>query len=192
MSKLKKSIFEGAATALITPFKNGQIDYECLKALIEDQISGGIDALVIAGTTGEAPTLTDSEKEELFRRAKAFVGNDCIILAGSGSNSTAHAVNLSIAAETAGALEVNSDWDITCGDELVPMVSTGLTLPAAGTYLLITSSSTAANNGVWIITDAAVNLAGGSGVTVSVSGTTVTITPSSGTADAFFVRLTAK
>ena len=140
-----------------------------------------IRATDLLGTTYDAYGVMQAAKWGLHFRTGTVNNNDIITGAGIGK-----------AAETAGALEVNSDWDIMCGDELVPMVSTGLTLPAAGTYLLITSSATAANNGAWIITDAAVNLAGGSGVAVSVSGTTVTITPSSGTADAFFVRLTAK
>lgn len=100
---MKSKLFTGTCTALVTPFSDGQINYPMLEKLLARQINAGIKAVVLAGTTGEAPTLTDREKEELFRRAKAFVGNDCIILAGSGSNSTAHAVNLSIAAETAGA-----------------------------------------------------------------------------------------
>ena len=63
-----KSIFEGAATALITPFDaNGQIDYEAYDRLIEFQIKGGIDALVVCGTTGEASTLTDEEHKQVLR-----------------------------------------------------------------------------------------------------------------------------
>lgn len=95
MSKLKKSIFEGAATALITPFKNGQIDYECLKALIEDQISGGIDALVIAGTTGEAATLDHEEHCELLKRSVEYVAGRVPVIAGTGSNDTAYGIELS-------------------------------------------------------------------------------------------------
>ena len=95
MSKLKKSIFEGAATALITPFKNGQIDYECLKALIEDQISGGIDALVIAGTTGEAATLDHEEHCELLKRSVEYVAGRVPVIAGPGSNDTAYGIELS-------------------------------------------------------------------------------------------------
>ena len=75
MSKLKKSIFTGAATALITPFKNGKIDYERLKQLIDQQIDGGIDALVIAGTTGEAATLDHEEHCELLRASVEYTAS---------------------------------------------------------------------------------------------------------------------
>ena len=61
MSKNKKSIFAGAATALVTPMRNGEIDYISLGNLIDFQINGGIDALVICGTTGENATLSDEE-----------------------------------------------------------------------------------------------------------------------------------
>ncbi|MBE6707480.1 MAG: 4-hydroxy-tetrahydrodipicolinate synthase, partial [Ruminococcaceae bacterium] len=59
MSKLKPSIFTGAATAIITPFKNGVVDYDSFGKIIEQQIAGGIDAIVVAGTTGEAATLNN-------------------------------------------------------------------------------------------------------------------------------------
>ena len=66
------------------------------------QIDAGIDAVVIAGTTGESATLSDGEKLELFRRAKDYVGNRCKIIAGTGSNSTRHTMELSMAAEQTG------------------------------------------------------------------------------------------
>ena len=100
---MKQTLFSDVCTALVTPFAGGQINYPMLEKLLARQIEAGIRAVVLAGTTGEAPTLDDNEKTELFRRAKAFVGNDCMIIAGSGSNSTAHAVSLSISAERAGA-----------------------------------------------------------------------------------------
>jgi len=95
MSKLKNSIFEGAATALITPFKNGSIDYDSLKALIEDQIKGGIDALVIAGTTGEAATLDHEEHCELLKKSVEYVAGRVPVIAGTGSNDTAYGIELS-------------------------------------------------------------------------------------------------
>ena len=95
MSKLKSSIFEGAATALITPFQNGKVDYECLKALIEGQIKGGIDALVIAGTTGEAATLDHEEHCELLKRSVEYVAGRVAVIAGTGSNDTAYGIELS-------------------------------------------------------------------------------------------------
>ena len=95
MSKLKNSIFHGAATALITPFKDGKVDYDCLKSLIDWQIKGGIDALVIAGTTGEAATLDHEEHCELLKRSVEFVEGRVPVIAGTGSNDTAYGIELS-------------------------------------------------------------------------------------------------
>ena len=95
MSKLKKSIFTGAATALITPFANGKIDYASLDRLIDTQIEGGIDALVIAGTTGEAATLTHEEHCELLRHSAEYVAGRVPVIAGTGSNDTAYGIELS-------------------------------------------------------------------------------------------------
>ena len=100
---MKKPLFTGACTALVTPFLNGQVNYPMMEQLLVRQIDAGITAVVLSGTTGESPTLSDDEKLELFRRAKAFVGDACTIIAGTGSNSTDHAVKLSAAAERAGA-----------------------------------------------------------------------------------------
>ncbi len=96
-------LFTGACTALVTPFLNGNVNYPMLEQLLRRQIDAGIQAVVIGGTTGESPTLSDDEKTEMFRRCKAYTGNACKIIAGAGSNSTQHAVELSIAAEEAGA-----------------------------------------------------------------------------------------
>ncbi len=95
MSQLKKSIFTGAATALITPFKNGQVDYDALKPLIDWQIAGGIDALVIAGTTGEGATLDHEEHCELLKRSVEMVAGRVPVIAGTGSNDTAYGIALS-------------------------------------------------------------------------------------------------
>ena len=95
MSKLKQSIFAGAATALITPFKNGVLDVPALKALIDDQIANDIDALVIAGTTGEAATLSHEEHCELLRHAVEHVAGRVPVIAGTGSNDTAYGIELS-------------------------------------------------------------------------------------------------
>lgn len=100
---MNQSLFTGACTALVTPFIDGKINYPMAELLLKRQIDAGIRAVVLAGTTGEAPTLSDSEKLELFRRAKSYVGDRCMIIAGTGSNSTSHAVALSIAAQQAGA-----------------------------------------------------------------------------------------
>ncbi len=99
---MKEPLFTGAATALVTPFLGDSINYPMLEQLLRRQIDAGIDAVVIAGTTGESATLSDGEKLELFRRAKDYVGNRCKIIAGTGSNSTRHTMELSMAAEQTG------------------------------------------------------------------------------------------
>ena len=99
---MKKPLFTGACTALVTPFLDDWINYPMLEQLLRRQIDAGIRAVVISGTTGEAPTLSDGEKLEMFKRAKSYVGNDCLIIAGTGSNSTKHTLELSLAAEKAG------------------------------------------------------------------------------------------
>ncbi len=100
---MKKPLFQGACTALVTPFLNGKVNYPMLEQLLRRQMASGIRAVVLCGTTGEAPTLSDEEKLEIFRRGKEFVGDGCMVLAGTGSNCTAHGVELSAAAEEAGA-----------------------------------------------------------------------------------------
>lgn len=84
----KKIIFCGTATALVTPFKNGEIDYETLEALIDLQVSGGVDALVIGGTTGEAATLSDKERAELYSFAKKRTDGRIKLILGTGTNDT--------------------------------------------------------------------------------------------------------
>ena len=95
-------LFTGAATALVTPFLNGAVNYPLFERLLRRQVDAGIEAVVVAGTTGESPTLSDEEKLELFTRAKDYVGNSCKIIAGTGSNSTIHTIDLSMAAEKCG------------------------------------------------------------------------------------------
>ena len=99
---MRKPLFTGACTALVTPFINGDVNYPMAEQLLRRQIEAGISAVVIAGTTGESPTLSDNEKIELFRRCKTFAGDSCKIIAGTGTNSTEHAVALSIEAQNAG------------------------------------------------------------------------------------------
>ncbi len=100
---MKTPIFTGVCTALVTPFSNGRINLTMLEKLLQRQMDAGIGAVVLCGTTGESPTLSDEEKLTLIRHAKAFCGNGCTIIAGTGSNSTRHAMELSHAAEEAGA-----------------------------------------------------------------------------------------
>lgn len=99
---MNQPFFSGACTALVTPFLHGEINYPLLERLILRQCEAGIQAIVICGTTGESPTLSDTEKLELFRRAKEYAGSRCKIIAGTGSNDTEHAIALSKAAEDAG------------------------------------------------------------------------------------------
>lgn len=100
---MAKPLFTGACTALVTPFLDGKVNYPMAEQLLRRQIDAGISAVVLAGTTGESPTLSDDEKTELFRRCKEYAGDACLIIAGTGSNSTQHAVELSIEAQEAGA-----------------------------------------------------------------------------------------
>lgn len=99
---MKKSFFTGVCTALVTPFLGGKVNYPMMEQLLRRQVEAGIPAVVICGTTGEAPTLSDTEKIELFHRAKSYVGDECLVIAGTGSNSTEHALALSRAAENVG------------------------------------------------------------------------------------------
>ena len=99
---MRKPLFTGACTALVTPFLEEKVNYPMMEQLLRNQIEAGISAVVIAGTTGESATLTDEEKIELFRRCKEYAGNTCKIIAGTGSNSTEHAISLSVAAEKVG------------------------------------------------------------------------------------------
>lgn len=100
---MKKTLFTGACTALVTPFLNGKVNYPMLEQLLKRQLESGINTIVICGTTGESPTLSDEEKLAMFQRAKAYVGSSGTIIAGTGSNSTEHSVALSKAAEKVGA-----------------------------------------------------------------------------------------
>ena len=91
----KHTVFEGAATALITPFADGKIDFDAFEKIIEFQIENGINALVVAGTTGEAPTLSDTEHRACISFVIRAVAGRVPVIAGTGSNDTAHAVDMS-------------------------------------------------------------------------------------------------
>ena len=100
---MKHVFFTGVCTALVTPFSDGKINYPMLETLLARQMEAGIEAVVLSGTTGESATLSDGEKLEMFRFARDFVKDQMKIVAGTGSNSTAHALRLSQAAEDLGA-----------------------------------------------------------------------------------------
>ena len=95
--------FSGVCTALVTPFLKDSINHPMLEPLLRRQYDAGIRAVVICGTTGESATLTDEEKLTMFRYAKKSMPEDLRIIAGTGSNSTVHAIALSQAAQDAGA-----------------------------------------------------------------------------------------
>ena len=98
------SIFKGAGVAIVTPMKdNGEINYEVLGALIDDQIANHTDAIIICGTTGEAPTLEDDEHLEAIRFTVEKTAGRIPVIAGTGSNNTAHAVMMSKEAQKLGA-----------------------------------------------------------------------------------------
>src|SRR5438105_6256625 len=85
-------MFRGTFTALVTPFRNGGLDVSAFEQLIETQIAADITGIVAIGTTGESPTLSHEEREELIRLAVATANKRCLVLAGTGSNATDHAV----------------------------------------------------------------------------------------------------
>lgn len=101
---MKNPIFKGIGTALITPMTEaGQIDYTAMERLVAYQLEGNIDALIVCATTGEAPTLQDDEHIEVIRFVAEQVGGKIPVIAGTGSNYTDHAVEMSIKARDAGA-----------------------------------------------------------------------------------------
>ena len=89
---VKKRIFRGVATALITPFKDGKIDYSALEKIIEMQIEAGISALVVGGTTGEVATLDDVERAELYKFTKNAINGRTKLIFGTGTNDTKKAL----------------------------------------------------------------------------------------------------
>lgn len=99
---MKQLLFSGLCTALVTPFYAGEVNYPMVDLLIRRQIEAGVEAIVLAGTTGESPTLSEEEKLKLFRRGVEAADGRCKIIAGTGSNCTAHAIDLSQKAQACG------------------------------------------------------------------------------------------
>ena len=98
------AIFEGAGVALITPFyENGEVNYNKLEELLEEQIAGGTDAIISCGTTGESSTMSHEEHIEVIRFTCQVVKERIPVIAGTGSNSTREAIHLSKAAQEVGA-----------------------------------------------------------------------------------------
>ena len=100
---MKKTVFTGAATAIVTPLGENGVDYESFGRLIEWQISQKIDAIVVAGTTGEGSTLTDEEHRSVLKFAVDKIGGRVPVIAGTGSNDAAYAVDLTKYACSIGA-----------------------------------------------------------------------------------------
>lgn len=100
---MKKPVFCGSATAVVTPFSGGAVDYFALERLLLRQIDSGADALVVCGTTGEASTLSSEEQAEVIRFAHSVVGGRIPLIAGTGSNDTATACKRTKNATDAGA-----------------------------------------------------------------------------------------
>lgn len=100
---MNKTIFKGSATALVTPLNDKGVDFDALKSIVEFQIKNGTDALVICGTTGEAPTLEDGEHLDAIECAVSAAHGRVPVIAGTGSNNTDHAVMMNIEAQKRGA-----------------------------------------------------------------------------------------
>ncbi|MBQ8903784.1 MAG: 4-hydroxy-tetrahydrodipicolinate synthase [Oscillospiraceae bacterium] len=101
---MKNTIFTGAAVAIVTPMNaDGSINYDVFADIIEEQIAGGTDAIVVCGTTGEASTMTDEEHIEAIRFTVEKVAKRIPVIAGTGSNDTGYAIELSKQAEAVGA-----------------------------------------------------------------------------------------
>lgn len=96
-------MFTGAMVALITPFQDGEIDFETLEELIEFQLENSIDGIVPVGTTGESPTLSHDEQKKVMERVVDAVGGHAPVIVGAGSNSTAEAIELTAFAKKVGA-----------------------------------------------------------------------------------------
>jgi len=96
-------MFTGAMVALVTPFQEGEIDFQTLDELIDFQLEGGIDGIVPVGTTGESPTLSPEEHKQVIERVVQAVGGQVPVIAGAGSNSTAEAIEYTEFSKKVGA-----------------------------------------------------------------------------------------
>lgn len=100
---MKDPVFTGAATAVVTPFRDGAIDFSALERILAQQLEADIQAIVVCGTTGEASTLTPEERTLLISRTVAFCGGRCKVIAGVGTNCTEQSVRYAKQAEKCGA-----------------------------------------------------------------------------------------
>jgi len=147
-------LFTGCATALITPFRNGEVDYPALDRLVESQIDAGIDALVAVGTTGEPATMTWEEHLNVIRRVVEVADHRVPVIAGTGSNSTREAVHAARMSEQFGAdaqLVVTPYYNKTSQEGLVAhfnAVADAATLPV---IVYNVPSRTGINIGPWAL-----------------------------------------
>ena len=100
---MKTPLFTGCGTAIITPFRNDQLDLPAFRRMVELQAAGGTSAIIVCGTTGEAATLSEKEHEALYRCAARSSGGRMKIVAGIGSNNTRHALDMALLAQDCGA-----------------------------------------------------------------------------------------
>lgn len=101
--RLKKPIFTGVATALITPFCEGRVDYPSFESLLEYQIKNGVNAICVLGTTGESSTVSLRERKSIISCAKGVIGNRVPLLVGTGTNYTERTIRMTKEAEKMGA-----------------------------------------------------------------------------------------
>lgn len=132
---MKQVLFHGAATAVVTPFCNGEVDYESLKKLLDLQADGGISAIVVCGTTGEAATLSEKEKLSLYEFCTEYCRGRMKVICGVGSNNTAKALELAKRAQSMnadGVMMVTPYYNKTSQEGLVRHffhVADGIDLP---------------------------------------------------------------
>lgn len=100
---MKKVLFEGCGTAIVTPFTEKGVNYEEFKKLLENQIENDVDAIIVCGTTGEASTMTKEERKETIKFAIDTVNKRTKVIAGTGSNNTLDVIEMSKYAESVGA-----------------------------------------------------------------------------------------
>jgi len=99
-------MFRGVGTAIVTPFKNGEIDFKAYEKLLNFQLENGVDSLIVLGTTGEAPTVEDGEREKLISKSLEIVNNKIPVIVGAGTNSTKKTLHLIKQAEKLGVAGV--------------------------------------------------------------------------------------
>ena len=123
-------MFSGTLVALVTPFSDGQIDYETLTELVEFHLESGTDGLVPVGTTGESPTLSHKENKEVVEHVVSVADGKIPVIAGTGSNSTAEAIEMTAFAKKVGADIVINSSTTDVGQEVRKHVDRGVDIAA--------------------------------------------------------------